>query len=310
VADSPPPSKDAAPEDPGGLGKLADGVRASMWWVAGAFGAVALLLLPGLGVADVGSLESPRRWIAIGIAAIGIAAAAAMAQAIVRFARVGSVSLEQLVRDGGPRRAQIVAYLDRNDTLFAGEAESVVGLHRVYWQALEALADARAQAREGIEGAASRASSAAVRVLVLEQAIDNVERVARLEELRLGFEDRRRALVVLTAVVFAAMLGFAFAAHPPDPAPSDFSGARLVQLDLSGTSLREADFDGATLDHVSLDGADVEGADFDGANWDHATCPDGANSEDAGDTCEDDLVIPAQLTPSERGTPGGGDGAG
>ena len=48
----------------------------------------------------------------------------------------------------------------------------------------------------------------------------------------------------------------------------------------------------------SLSGADLSGADLSGANlsgavlsaiWNNTTCPDGTNSDDNGDTCENNL---------------------
>ena len=53
---------------------------------------------------------------------------------------------------------------------------------------------------------------------------------------------------------------------------------------LSGADLHDADLRGA-----ELNGADLGSADLAGVYWYDATCPDGTNSDDNGNTCVNNL---------------------
>ena len=61
-------------------------------------------------------------------------------------------------------------------------------------------------------------------------------------------------------------------------------GANLSGADLRWANLRDADLYGA-----NLSGANLENADLTGVYWNDTTCPDGTNSDNNGDTCENNL---------------------
>jgi uncharacterized protein YjbI with pentapeptide repeats len=68
----------------------------------------------------------------------------------------------------------------------------------------------------------------------------------------------------------------------------------LSGIDLSGADLSRAMLVGADLSDANLAGANFEGAfpldaNFEGAVWSDTTCPDGTNSDDNGNTCENNL---------------------
>jgi hypothetical protein len=66
--------------------------------------------------------------------------------------------------------------------------------------------------------------------------------------------------------------------------------ASLKNTKLQGATLRDADLVGATLEGTDLTGANLEAAELGHATltnvtWNNTTCPDGANSNDQGNTC-------------------------
>ena len=75
---------------------------------------------------------------------------------------------------------------------------------------------------------------------------------------------------------------------------NDFSNVNLTDANLSyanlgGADLRFADLSDADLSDAYLYGADLSGVDLTGVYWYGTTCPDGTNSDDNGNTCENNL---------------------
>ena len=81
----------------------------------------------------------------------------------------------------------------------------------------------------------------------------------------------------------------------------NFSNANLADTDFSESRAIGTNFTGATLTDAIIESADLTGANFTNANltdafvfnsdltrvvWGNTTCPDGANSDDNGGTCE------------------------
>ena len=62
------------------------------------------------------------------------------------------------------------------------------------------------------------------------------------------------------------------------------TGASLQNANLTGTDLTYADFG-----HANLTGADLTGAVLGNVYWYNTICPDGTNSNDNGNTCENNL---------------------
>ena len=70
---------------------------------------------------------------------------------------------------------------------------------------------------------------------------------------------------------------------------ADMGGAYLNGVDLSGADLRGAYLSGANLAGANLFSADLSNANLSGTFWYSTICPDGANSDDNGNTCENNL---------------------
>ncbi len=302
---------------------LADRVRESAAWLVGAFGAVALLLAPGLQLADLGALDGKRLAVAVGsaiVAAIALGAAVALIAPLLRSSTTTVVDLGQSSR---PWAQQVVAALNANTTLFQGVATSVASLIASDENARWALSTVRSQRKGTAEAlrraqaalaaapsigvrqantacdiararharAAERVKGAESTLRVIEHATAAVEAVARFYELEIGFRRVRDRVVLCTIVVAGAMASIAIASHPPPPGVADFSHARLTAVDLSGTDLRDATFEHATLVRVDLTGANLAGADLDDVTWRAVRCPDRRNSDNVGGTCEHHLKL-------------------
>jgi len=75
---------------------------------------------------------------------------------------------------------------------------------------------------------------------------------------------------------------------------ADLTYANLSAADLSFADLSFADLSSADLENAKLNGADLTGAGLSGTNlnsvvWDNTICPDETNSDDNGNTCENNL---------------------
>ncbi len=80
---------------------------------------------------------------------------------------------------------------------------------------------------------------------------------------------------------------------------ANLAGADLSNANLAGADLRYAIFEladlsnanlaGADLRYADLTGADLSNADLSGTFWYGTICPDGTNSDDNGNTCENNL---------------------
>ena len=66
-------------------------------------------------------------------------------------------------------------------------------------------------------------------------------------------------------------------------------GADLRLANLTGVNLAGADLSGANLAGANLFSADLSNANLSGTFWYFTICPDGANSDDNGNTCENNL---------------------
>ena len=65
---------------------------------------------------------------------------------------------------------------------------------------------------------------------------------------------------------------------------ADLSDSDLYKSDLSGANLSDTDLTGAIMTD-----ADLTGADLSNVIWSNTICPDGTNSDDNGNTCENNL---------------------
>ena len=70
---------------------------------------------------------------------------------------------------------------------------------------------------------------------------------------------------------------------------ADLRYADLTGANLSNANVNSANLTGADLRYADLTGADLSNANLTGMRWDGTICPDGTNSDDNGNTCENNL---------------------
>lgn len=71
---------------------------------------------------------------------------------------------------------------------------------------------------------------------------------------------------------------------------ADFTGADLSNGNFSYNNFSNANFTSANLANTSLLGADLTSATFTSTIWSNTICPDGTNSDDDSNTCENNLT--------------------
>ena len=289
----------AAEKDPGGLGALTaqgEQVRASARWVLGAFAAAGASLIPGLGVAGIGSLEGWRAWVAATAVTVAVLAVIASITAIVRFLAPSSTSLDELAaRERCGDRDSLVEYFSKSQTLFQGQATSLSHLQKRRTEARERVAQeqerAHAEPRIPKEGDTTPLARAESQLRAIEGTVASVESVASFQDLRQTFLRRRWIPVAAAWLVAASLAAFSVATQEPPRDTGDFEGKTLKRIDLSGTKLAEADLSGTTFKDSDLLSADLDEADTDGARFIRTRCPDGTRTSGERQTCDGHLDV-------------------
>ncbi|HEX5147374.1 MAG TPA: pentapeptide repeat-containing protein [Conexibacter sp.] len=290
-------------------------IRSTAQWVLASLAAVGAVLVAGLGLTSLSQIDVVwRLCLAVGLILLALAVVgweiAQTAKVLAPSRRTfGDVVAAEETGSPPPEMAEV---FERRSDVLRGTAASFGQLDE---RRVNALA-ARTAALEANYAAPDdtdkeEAARAAVALAQLyTQTTEGIVLNVAYHEIEGRLDVRRQ--VVGAGVVAAAVAAFALLLAWPQAKPdriADFHGARLVGVDLSGTSLVGASFSKMTLTDVDLHGADLRGADFrrarlvrvdlrgataNGAHWDHAawkgsTCPDGTASDNAGGRCRGHL---------------------
>ena len=70
---------------------------------------------------------------------------------------------------------------------------------------------------------------------------------------------------------------------------SNMQNSHFYNLNMNGADMNNADLSGATFENVNLYNSDLSGADLTGVSWTNVMCPAGGNSDDNGNTCENNI---------------------
>ena len=70
---------------------------------------------------------------------------------------------------------------------------------------------------------------------------------------------------------------------------SNMQNSHFYNLNMNGANMSSADLSGATFENVNLYNSDLSGAELTGVSWTNVICPAGGNSDDNGNTCENNL---------------------
>jgi hypothetical protein len=278
-----------------------------------AFAGVGAVLVGGIGLNALGTLEGDNFWIAVlaaVVAGVGVIVALSLITAVLT---PNPITISHLADLAGRRRSlndeerELLSYIENDPTLLQGIVDaSLTPASRLLIEAREAYeravddrfrtadaywrlaaqvgaADPRTKNAEGVARvAASKAST-------MHDTITRLERVTTGRQAVISFQKRTAKLVGLALTVALAIGVFAAESNPSQPAAADLRGANLNHVDLSGASLRGANLSGMTIKDADLHGTNLEDANVDGTIWKRTICPDGTRSGNAGGTCDGHL---------------------
>ena len=301
-------------------------IRDNAKWGLKTLGAVAAALIAGLGLSSLANVHSTEYLVmAVGGIALALVGVGGLFYLTTRILDPSTASLATTIAAKKDMKYKYW-YLK---PILAAEGKALDGLAKDFEELQTKAEEAASDYSKALldnyaekTGASARnAEAAAARTRLYEQTVEAIEAQAGYRELA----SRAHPLLQLLAGAAVAIGVGIFAvalALPTDPKP-DFHGAQLTGVDLAGTrligadfselkltsvSLRDADlrranFDGTTLRAVSFLGADLKGASFKQAHWIGTTCPDGADSDLAGNTCEHHMEVLATVadpTPTSK----------
>lgn len=293
------------PGDPNAISVALSGIekaRGAAKWLIGALGAVAVVLVAGTQLSSIGEAEGWRLAIAAACAVTGLSALGVGLFATFRLMTPLPLSLDQLANRGWDRSNDpSIKFLRANESVFQGEATNVVDL-RAKIRAAEDERDAAVKQQDtdpGDKDLEAKAKAADDHLHRLDDVAISVTEHGRYAAFMRQLMSWERRMAVVLVLVGFALVGFAWAANPPDDddqkndsavSAPDLRGVTMEDVDLSRTNLSGVDFSYASLTGVNLRGAITDGAKWEGVVWNDVTCVDGTNSDDAGDTCDDHLA--------------------
>jgi hypothetical protein len=212
------PDKDT--DEPAGspLGRAADRIRESAKWLLASFAAVGALLIAGLQISDLGSLDGWRLVGAIAgivVGVLGVVVAIGFASTVVTKSFVTLHGLAAQSADQEPRKS-----LDGDKVLLAG-MDTVETLKTTYESAAEArLMALKAHyddpADTNKEAAYKRAANWA---LALDRVATNVLDRASFISVADQYKAARVGILAGAALSALGIALFAWSANPPDPTP-------------------------------------------------------------------------------------------
>lgn len=270
------------------LEKANDRIRDAAKWLIASSAAVAAALIAGSQLSSIGklavalptSVETARLWVAVFGAVVGLVAVVYILWTAVQLLPEVPVTIRDLVTEWdqpSQRVAPAVTFLKARPKYLQGFGSPAD------------LEQHRERAVKELDEASDPAKIAELQTYIgdLDTRITAVENRASNKVLEGSFNSALRKLLWATAVAAVGIIGFAWAANPPaDPPPT----AKLVNAQLVGVNLRDSNLVNAKLDNADLSDADLTGADLTGASiagvkWNNTICPDGVNSDAAGNTC-------------------------
>jgi hypothetical protein len=211
----PPPPPPTAAGD--ALTRAADRIRATAQWLITAFAAVAAVLVAGSQLSDIGHLGGWRLAVAFISVVIAVAAVAYAIGQAAGVATAGRVSLGDLANPNETTLNDVRQRVNGDPALLAGYGD-VAALSTDYAATLSqrkaALADYYANV--GNQGKETTARVADAQAQAVDQAVQRLLNVASFYTLSKKFNDSRPRMFVGALVGALAIVGFAWAAHPPD----------------------------------------------------------------------------------------------
>jgi hypothetical protein len=271
--DAPPPSEAVA--------KGVDRVREAAKWLIGAFAAIGGVLIAGSQLSSLGGLEGGRLLLAVLAAVLALVGLALAIWLVFDIMLPSQATLHDLV-EAERRGDQGLGTIARDHPeLLQGYSKKVAGLQSSYRAAL-------IQRRRALEGnyqtpptvSDDEVLRANNRVTSIGYAVDAVLSVAVYLALdrKLRSQSRKWLLFAAALGTAVAIIGFVFAANPPqdDEAGGDttaglqLDGALLPNASLAGQDLSNANLEATTLSDADLRAADLRDATITNARWEGA----------------------------------------
>jgi hypothetical protein len=287
--------------------------RAAAKWLMAAFAAVGAILVGGIGLNALGSLDGERLTVAIVgaiVAGLGVIVAVSLTTDVLTPDPVTIAGLARLASsaDPSPDELRLLEYIESDPSLLQGiidrdalkpDQQLLVEANLAYGAAVDdrfRTADEywRTAAQLGADDPTTKtarqvADIASNKASTMHDTVKRLERIATGQQTVIAFRSIRAVLAVVAVFIALGIGAFAAASNPPDPATADLGGANLTDVDLSGASLRGADLSDMSLRDTNFEGTNLDDANIEDTKWTNVTCPDGTNSHNAGDTCEGHL---------------------
>jgi hypothetical protein len=277
----------ASPEDPFQLAN--NRIRDAAKWLIGSSAAVGAVLIAGSQLSNIGRLDpGPRLALAIGAVVVGLIAVVYTIWKTVSLLPPVTVTITDLSAawDKPDRRLKPAVDFFRSHPKYLQGYESPAELEEERSEFVSALSDPLRPLNEDEVKQLNRA------IADRDGRVDAIQQIAQHKVLEGRFKATLGQLLVATGFVAAGIITFAWASNPKPVPPAS---ANLTDARLTNANLRDADLSHAKLDHVDFTNSDLTGAHLGGASifgvkWQNTICPDGTNSNSAGNSCAGHLA--------------------
>jgi hypothetical protein len=204
-------------QDPGALGAAADRIRETVKWLITAFAGVGAALIAGSQLASLGKIEGGRLAFAVACVVVGLCALAYAIAAAAGVITGGRVSLGDLAGASTTDLTAVRARVNGDPALLAGYTD-VADMDSEYATALgQRKADFEAHYGDVHDsGKALTAQLSDAKALAADQAVQRLLTVASFYTLSDAFNNARPRMFGGALVAALAIVGFAWAAHPPE----------------------------------------------------------------------------------------------
>jgi hypothetical protein len=208
-----------------------------------------------------------------------------------------SWTLNQLVEDSKRAKSPIDLFFKQNPDLLQGfDSIQAISdsLNKAYEDRKQLYAQYLAANTEAKRGDLQRRLEEQDQLIAsIDERSYDVQDIAAYVSLRDHFKrSLLRRLLIAAGIAAAGIMAFAWASNPSaeDLAAPSLRGAHLIGASLNGANLQGADLTNANLKRADLTGANLKGAKLEKVTWSNTICPDGVNSNDAGNSCEGHLT--------------------
>jgi hypothetical protein len=211
AAETPPP------QDPGALGAGADRIRETVKWLITAFAGVGAALIAGSQLASLGKIDGGRLAFAVVCVVGGLAALAYAIAVAASIMTAGRVSLGDLADATKTELNAVRSRVNGDPALLAGYSD-VADMNSEYGTALtQRKTDFDAHYSDVHDaGKALTAQLSDAKALAADQAVQRLLTVASFYTLSDAFNAARPKMFGGALFAALAIVGFAWAAHPPE----------------------------------------------------------------------------------------------